>query len=83
VSSTKSATGHMLGAAGSLEFIVSSLVVRDSVIPPTINYQTPDPELALNYTPNKAVDREVDAALSNSFGFGGHNVSLAVRRFAD
>jgi len=81
VSSTKSATGHMLGAAGSLEFIVSALVVRDGVIPPTINYQTPDPELDLNFTPNTAVKRDVRAALSNSFGFGGHNVTLAVRRF--
>jgi 3-oxoacyl-[acyl-carrier-protein] synthase II len=83
VSSTKSATGHMLGAAGSLEFIISSLVVRDGVIPPTINYQTPDPELDLNYTPNTPVNRDVTAALSNSFGFGGHNVTLAVRRFTD
>jgi 3-oxoacyl-[acyl-carrier-protein] synthase II len=83
VSSTKSATGHMLGAAGSLEFIVSALVVRDGVIPPTINYQNPDPELDLNYTPNVAVERDVTAALSNSFGFGGHNVALAIRRYAD
>jgi 3-oxoacyl-[acyl-carrier-protein] synthase II len=83
VSSTKSSTGHMLGAAGAVEFIVSTLVVRDGVIPPTINYGTPDPECDLNYTPNTAVKRTVDAALSNSFGFGGHNVSLAVRRFAD
>jgi 3-oxoacyl-[acyl-carrier-protein] synthase II len=83
VSSTKSSTGHMLGAAGALEFLVSSLVVRDGVIPPTINYGTPDPECDLNYTPNKAVERDVTAALSNSFGFGGHNVTLAVRRFAD
>ena len=83
VSSTKSATGHMLGAAGSLEFIVSSLVVRDGVIPPTINYQTPDPELDLDYTPNSPVTREVTAALSNSFGFGGHNVTLAVRRYTE
>jgi 3-oxoacyl-[acyl-carrier-protein] synthase II len=81
VSSTKSATGHMLGAAGSLEFIVSSLVVRDRMIPPTINYETPDPELDLNYTPNQAVERDVAVALSNSFGFGGHNVTLAVRRY--
>jgi 3-oxoacyl-[acyl-carrier-protein] synthase II len=83
VSSTKSATGHMLGAAGSLEFIVSSLVVRDGVIPPTINYRTPDPELDLDYTPNTPVNRDVTAALSNSFGFGGHNVTLAVRRYTD
>lgn len=81
VSSTKSATGHMLGAAGAVEFIVCTHVVRECTIPPTINYHTPDPELDLNYTPNKAAKRDVRAALSNSFGFGGHNVSLAVRRF--
>jgi beta-ketoacyl-acyl-carrier-protein synthase II len=83
VSSTKSATGHMLGAAGAVEFIVSSLVVQEGIIPPTINLRTPDPELVLNYTPNVAVRRDVDAALSNSFGFGGHNVTLAVRRFRE
>ena len=81
VSSTKSATGHMLGAAGAVEFIISSLVVRDGIIPPTINYQNPDPELDLNYTPNTAVNREVSAVLSNSFGFGGHNTTLAVRKY--
>jgi len=83
VSSTKSSTGHMLGAAGAVEFVVSSLVVRDCTIPPTINYSTPDPECDLNYTPNAPVEREVAVALSNSFGFGGHNVTLAVRRFAE
>jgi 3-oxoacyl-[acyl-carrier-protein] synthase II len=83
VSSTKSATGHMLGAAGSLEFIVCAYVVRDGVIPPTINYQNPDPDLDLNYTPNTPVKRDVTAAISNSFGFGGHNVTLAIRRFTD
>lgn len=82
VSSTKSATGHMLGAAGALEFIVSSLVVQDGIIPPTINYHHPDPECDLNYTPNSAVKREVNAVLSNSFGFGGHNATLAIRKFA-
>ena len=81
VSSTKSATGHMLGAAGAVEFIVCAHVVRECVIPPTINYETPDPELDLNYTPNKTAKRDVRAALSNSFGFGGHNVALAVKRF--
>ena len=81
VSSTKSATGHMLGAAGAVEFIVCIQVVREGIIPPTINYQTPDPELDLNFTPNHAARRDVHAALSNSFGFGGHNVTLAVRRF--
>ncbi len=81
VSSTKSATGHMLGAAGAVEFIVCALTVQDGIIAPTINYQNPDSELDLNYTPNKSVKRDVTATLSNSFGFGGHNVSLAVRRF--
>jgi 3-oxoacyl-[acyl-carrier-protein] synthase II len=83
VSSTKSSTGHMLGAAGAVEFIVSSMAVKEGVIPPTINYQNADPECDLNYTPNTAQRREVTAALSNSFGFGGHNVTLAVRRFEE
>jgi 3-oxoacyl-[acyl-carrier-protein] synthase II len=83
VSSTKSMTGHMLGAAGSVEFILCALAIRDGQIPPTINYQTPDPELDLDYTPNEARSRTVDVALSNSFGFGGHNVSLAIKRFTD
>jgi len=83
VSSTKGATGHMLGAAGGVEFIVASLVTREGSIPPTINYETADPDCDLNYTPNRSVERQVTAALSNSFGFGGHNVALAVRRFAE
>jgi 3-oxoacyl-[acyl-carrier-protein] synthase II len=83
VSSTKSMTGHMLGAAGAVEFIFCGLATRDSIIPPTINYETPDPDLDLNYTPNKAVKHPVKLALSNSFGFGGHNVSLAIRRFPE
>jgi 3-oxoacyl-[acyl-carrier-protein] synthase II len=81
VSSTKSATGHMLGAAGAVEFVVTTLVTCEGKIPPTINYTTPDPECDLNYTPNVMVEREVTAALSNSFGFGGHNVTLAVKKF--
>jgi len=83
VSSTKSMTGHMLGAAGAVEFIIGALAVRDCIVPPTINYQTPDPELDLNYTPNVAVNRPVRAVLSNSFGFGGHNVTLAIRQFQE
>src|SRR3954471_13717084 len=83
VSSTKSMTGHMLGAGGAVEFIFGALATRDSIIPPTINYQTPDPELDLDYTPNKPVKHAVKLALSNSFGFGGHNVSLAIRRFPE
>ncbi|MGQ0639465.1 MAG: beta-ketoacyl-ACP synthase II [Gemmatimonadaceae bacterium] len=80
VSSTKSMTGHMLGAAGAVEMIVCALVVRNGVIPPTINYETPDPECDLDYTPNVAVKRDVQFAISNSSGFGGHNVTLAVKR---
>jgi len=83
ISSTKSATGHMRGAAGAVEFVVSTLVVGEGMIPPTINYETPDPECDLNYTPNVAVKRDVTAVLSNSFGFGGHNTTLAVKRFVD
>ena len=81
VSSTKSATGHMLGAAGAVEAVISSMVVGTGVIPPTINYRNPDPELDLNYTPNVSVERDVNAVLSNSFGFGGHNTTLAIKRF--
>lgn len=79
--STKSMTGHLLGGAGALEFIVSLLTIRTGTIPPTINYVTPDPDCDLNCAPNTAVKRQVKVALSNSFGFGGHNVTLAVRGF--
>jgi 3-oxoacyl-[acyl-carrier-protein] synthase II len=80
--STKSMTGHLLGGAGALEFAVSLLASTCGVIPPTINQFTPDPECDLNSAPNRKVERRVDVALSNSFGFGGHNVTLAVRRWA-
>ena len=83
VSSTKSATGHMLGAAGSVEFIACVLAMRDGVVPPTINYTTPDPECDLDVTPNTARERTVNVAVSNSSGFGGHNVSIAVRRYQE
>ena len=84
VSSTKSMTGHMLGAAGAVELIASLLAIRDQVVPPTINYCNPDPACGdLDFTPNQAKQREVRAALSNSAGFGGHNVSLVVRRFQE
>jgi 3-oxoacyl-[acyl-carrier-protein] synthase II len=79
--STKSMTGHLLGGAGALEFIVSLQVVRTGQIPPTINQVTPDPECDLDCAPNRMVERNVTTALSNSFGFGGHNVTLAVRPF--
>ena len=80
--STKSMTGHLLGGAGALEFVISLLVVTTGRIPPTINQVTPDPECDLDCAPNQAVERRVTLALSNSFGFGGHNVTLAVRAFS-
>jgi 3-oxoacyl-[acyl-carrier-protein] synthase II len=81
--STKSMTGHLLGGAGALEFIVSLFAVRTGKIPPTINQTTPDPECDLDSAPNAMVERPVEVALSNSFGFGGHNVTLAVRGWQD
>jgi 3-oxoacyl-[acyl-carrier-protein] synthase II len=82
ISSIKSMTGHLLGAAGAVEAISCILAIRDGMLPPTINYETPDPECDLDYVPNVARPRRVDVALSNSFGFGGHNVTLAFARFA-
>lgn len=79
--STKSMTGHLLGGAGALEAAISLLVATTGKIPPTINQTTPDPECDLDCAPNRMVERRVDVALTNSFGFGGHNVTLAVRRF--
>jgi 3-oxoacyl-[acyl-carrier-protein] synthase II len=80
--STKSMTGHLLGAAGAFEFVVCALALRHGVVPPTINQFHPDPACDLDCAPNHAVRRQVEIALSNSFGFGGHNVTLAVRRVA-
>jgi 3-oxoacyl-[acyl-carrier-protein] synthase II len=80
--STKSMTGHLLGAAGGLEFAICTLTLVNGVIPPTINHEDPDPACDLDCAPNQAVERSVDVALSNSFGFGGHNVSLLVGRYA-
>ena len=82
ISSTKSMTGHLLGAAGVVEAIFSILAIRDAVAPPTINYRTPDPECDLDYVPNTARRMKIDVALSNSFGFGGTNGSVIFRRFA-
>lgn len=78
ISSTKSQLGHLLGASGGVELIFSILAIRDGIIPPTINLDTPDPKCDLDYTPNKARERKITAAMSNSFGFGGHNASLIV-----
>jgi 3-oxoacyl-[acyl-carrier-protein] synthase II len=81
ISSTKSMTGHLLGAAGGLEFAVCVLAIQYGIVPPTINVENQDPACDLNVAPNAAVRRDVRVALSNSFGFGGHNVTLAVRRY--
>ena len=80
--STKSMTGHQLGAAGAVEFAVCSLAIQNGVVPPTINVINQDPDCDLDCAPNQAVHRTIDVAMSNSFGFGGHNVSLIARRFA-
>lgn len=81
VSSNKSMIGHLLGAAGSVEFISTVLSVKNNAVPPTINYNVPDPDCDLDYVPNKMRKQEIKAALSNSFGFGGHNVSLCVKKY--
>lgn len=83
ISSTKSMTGHLLGASGALEAAISSIAIAEEIIPPTINLQNADPECDLNYTPNKSQPKRVNAAMSNSFGFGGHNASLTFRRYED
>lgn len=82
ISSTKSMTGHLLGASGAVEAVFSILAMREGVIPPTINYQTPDPECDLDYVPNQSRKAEIDHAMSNSFGFGGHNATLVFSKFA-
>ena len=82
VSSTKSTTGHLLGAAGAIESIACLLACERGTMPPTINYETPDPTCDLDYVPNEAREVDVRYALSNSFGFGGHNVALVFGRFS-
>lgn len=81
VSSTKGATGHMLGAAGSVEMAICALAIKNGVVPPTINYQKPDPECDLDYVPNTAREMPVNVVVNNSFGFGGHNATIAARKF--
>jgi 3-oxoacyl-[acyl-carrier-protein] synthase II len=81
ISSTKSMTGHLLGGAGAVEMAACALAIRDSVIPPTINLEDPDPECDLDYTPNVAKEKKLDVVLNNSFGFGGHNATLVAARF--
>lgn len=83
VSSTKSMTGHLFGAAGGIEAIITLKSIMENIIPPTINYDTPDPECDLNYVPNEALHQTVNIALSNGFGFGGHNAVLAFKKFEE
>jgi len=81
VSSTKSMTGHLMGAAGGLEAVISILAIKKGIIPPTINYEFEDPECDLYYVPNKSIKKDVNTAMSNSFGFGGHNAVLIFKRY--
>ncbi|WP_100399663.1 beta-ketoacyl-ACP synthase II [Bacillus sp. FJAT-44742] len=83
VSSTKSMTGHLLGAAGGIEAIFTIKAIKDGIIPPTINYDTPDPDCDLDYVPNESRKQDIEAALSNSLGFGGHNATIAFKRFEE
>jgi len=84
ISSTKSMTGHLLGAAGAIEAMATVLAVKNDMIPPTINFTTPDPDIdsRFNLTFNKAQKRVVNAAISNTFGFGGHNAAVVIRKFS-
>ncbi len=83
VSSTKSMTGHLLGAAGGVEAIASILAIRNNIVPPTINFEHPDPECNLNYTFNKPLEKKINIAISNAFGFGGHNTSVIFKKFEE
>ncbi|MDB4691518.1 beta-ketoacyl-ACP synthase II [Verrucomicrobia bacterium] len=81
VSSTKGATGHMLGAAGAIEMAACTMALRDQKVPPTINYENPDPDCDLDYVPNQAREMEINAVMNNSFGFGGHNACVVAKKF--
>ena len=83
ISSTKGATGHCLGAAGAVEAIFTILALQRGILPPTINYETPDPQCDLDYIPNEARPQQVEIGVSNSFGFGGHNACVVFRRWDD
>jgi len=81
VSSTKSMTGHLLGASGAVEAIITALALKENFLPPTANYKTPDPECDLNYIPNKGITANITYAMTNSFGFGGHNATLILKTY--
>ena len=83
VSSTKSMTGHLLGASGGIEAVICALVIENGILPPTINYEHPDPECDLDYVPNQPRKWTPDHVMSNSFGFGGHNATLVISRYHD
>ncbi|HET7535970.1 MAG TPA: beta-ketoacyl-[acyl-carrier-protein] synthase II, partial [Candidatus Didemnitutus sp.] len=80
ISSTKSMTGHLLGAAGSIEAVISIKAIETGIVPPTINYETPDPECDLDYTPNVKRQAKIDTVLTDNLGFGGHNAALVFKR---
>ena len=83
ISSTKSMTGHLLGAAGAIELAAVCLAIKDDIVPPTINYEYPDPDCDLDYVPNKARKKVINYAMSNSLGFGGHNASIVLSKFKE
>jgi 3-oxoacyl-[acyl-carrier-protein] synthase II len=81
ISSTKSMTGHLLGASGGIEGVILALTLKNNIIPPTINYNTVDEECNLNYVPNKSISKVVNYGMSNSFGFGGHNAVIVMKKY--
>ena len=83
ISSTKSMTGHLLGGSGAVEAVITVKALQDGFVPATLNYQVPDPECDLNVVPNKGVEKDIHCAISNSFGFGGHNATLAFAKWED